>query len=758
MPALSQEHFRFKGVNMSTRKFFKRPPSWWGILLLVFVLVGLIQPSQGKAEFTLEPEAVTGIFDWVTTEIETPETFGFMGNKSLRIDSADRPRVVYGGQGLYYANWTGSAWETRLVDSSPGVGYYASLALDSSNQAYIAYYDSVNADLKYAKGSGSSWTITVVDGETLIDGKEEEVGGFASIDLDNANNPHILYFDDTHDNLLYVRWNGSQWTTPETIDSSGVVGLYISMYIDGNDVHVSYYDMTDKALKYAVREDGDWEVSTIDDPSGKNVGTHTSIDVDYLGLPHISYYSETDKDLKYAFRSGGTWSTSVVDTNGGMYSAMETDGGVPHISYFSDSQDNLRHATKPASSWQTENVDTEGEVGYYTSLAMDDDHDVHITYYRLDTATLRYAEEHDGDWDSETIVTAGSVGLYTSLAVGSNGQKYVSYYDGSKGDLKFAQIDGTTPTIVTVDSSGVVGQYTSVALTSTNDPRIAYYDVTNSALKFASRVGTSWTVQTVDNTNDVGQYASLVIDSNGIAHIAYYDATNTAVRFVHQSGTGWTAPQYLDLVDSVGKFVALALESDTNNGHIAYYDTTNTALKYIYWTGSAWSSIFTVDNSADVGQFLSLDVDAAGNSHISYYDATNNTIKYAFRTGLTWTTQVVASLAETAAVTENPENLEFSLQSVLSSSINATALKVDDANVPFIAFYHTGDQVLKFAQPFGSTWIINEVDDAGQVGQYLSMDFGPNEYPYLSYFNATTQGLKLASSVKPLLYLPVLRR
>lgn len=737
---------------MNTQISFRHSLRWGAFLLLAFLIVGFTVPQSVQAEYTLEPEGITGVFDWINTAVDTPDAFGYMGNKSLRIDSTDRPRVVYGGQGLYYATWTGSVWDLKTVDASAGVGYYASLALDSSNIAYIAYYDAVNADLKYAKGSGSSWTVSVIDGEDIINGEEEEVGGFASIDLDSSKNPHIVYFDDTHDDLLYIRWTGSQWSTPEKIDDTGVVGLYISMYINGSDVHVSYYDYTHKALKYAVRKSGTWTVSTVDDPDGKNVGTYTSIDVDYLGFPHISYYNETDKELKYAMLNAGTWSIDVVDDNhGGKYSSIETDSGIPYISYFSEAQDNLRYATKPASSWQTSNVDSNGTVGYYTSLAVDDAHEIHITYYRTDTSELRHAERKNGNWSLETIATAGNLGLYTSIATGTNGKNYISYYDGRNDDLKFAEMEGTTPTITTIDSSGDVGQYASIALNNNNDPRIAYYDATNTALKFASRAGTTWSIQTVDNTNDVGQYASLAVDSSGAAHIAYYDVTNTGIRYVVQNGTSWTTPQQLDWVDNVGKFVTLALDSN-NYPHIAYYDTTNTALKYVYWTGTVWS-ILTIDNSADVGQNIALVVDAAGNTHVSYYDATNNTIKYAVRNGTTWTSKVVAYLN-----TAQAEDLTFNLQSLFSSGNHATAIQVDSANLPFIAFYDTNTNVLKFAQPFGAIWVITNIDASGSAGEYLSMDFGPNEHPYLSYFSNATQGLKLAIAVKPLSYLPLITR
>jgi hypothetical protein len=177
-----------------------------------------------------------------------------------------------------------------------------------------------------------------------------------------------------------------------------------------------------------------------------------------------------------------------------MYNSLALDGGgSPHISYFNRTYGDLRYARWDGGQWLIETVDSDGKTGLCTSLALDESDNPHISYYDETNGDLKYAY-HVGaggncgpsnNWQCDTVDSKGDVGLYTSLALDESGNPHISYYDDANGDLKYARWDGSQWFIETADGAGDVGLYTSLALDRGGNPHISYYDAGYGDLKYA---------------------------------------------------------------------------------------------------------------------------------------------------------------------------------------------------------------------------------------------------------------------------------
>jgi len=324
----------------------------------------------------------------------------------------------------------------------------------------------------------------------------------------------------------------------ETVDSLGDVGWDTSVAVDSKGwVHVSYYDATNGDLRHAVNAYGTWVIETVD--SAGDVGWYSSMAFDSAGKPHIGYFDVTNGDLKHAYiNASGVWVSEVVDSEGvirGEHLSLAIDhSDNVHISYYDRDSGVLRYATNapfgpplpPGSpvSWTVQLVDSAGDVGWYTSIAVDTSAKVHISYYDADNMDLKYAANGTGSWVSGTIDSTDDMGWDTSIAVDTAGTVHISYYDATKGDLRHA-VMGSSGTWVyeTIDSAGDVGSHTALFVDASGIVHVAYHDYTNGALKYAAGISGGWVIETVDSGPGVGTFASLTADPRGDIHISYYN-------------------------------------------------------------------------------------------------------------------------------------------------------------------------------------------------------------------------------------------
>ena len=387
-------------------------------------------------------------------------------------------------------------WYIEAVDTSgtENVGGYNSLALDSSCYPHIAYIDSTNVDLKYARWDGAAWRIETVD-------SEGSVGGMNSLALDSSDYAHIAYNDYTNFDLKYARWDGAEWRI-ETVDADGDVGYYISLALDDSGYpHISYAADYRDDLKYARWDGAEWRIEIVD--SAGQVGGYSSLTLDSSNYPHISYHDSTNNDLKYARWDGAAWRIEAVDETGdaGVWTSLALDSNdYPHISCSGGDDSDLIYARWDGDAWQIETVDSDDWVGLYTSLAIDSNDYPHISYGYFLVYTdydLKYARWDGSSWHIETVDSEGDVGSWTSLALDTSDNPHISYYDGGNGNLKYAWYYPYSFYLVSPEKGEIV---------TTTTPTLDWTDDDNPDLaSYTLRWGTDPDFVTYNEVTDIGE-------------------------------------------------------------------------------------------------------------------------------------------------------------------------------------------------------------------------------------------------------------
>jgi subtilisin-like proprotein convertase family protein len=330
-------------------------------------------------------------------------------------------------------------------------------------------------------------------------------------------------------------------------------------------------------------------------------------------------------------------------------------------------------------------------------------------------------------------VALAQVGIQTSMDVDGTGAARIAFFDLYHGDLEIAVRSSVTGVWTTqrVDSRGGKGIHPSLA-DSLGDPAVAYYDQENGDLVYAKRSFTTgnWQTRIVDAAGDVGSFNALAYGgTSGYPAISYFDATNGDLKYASWNGGSWII-ENVDAAGTVGQHCSLAFDPLTKRPVIAYYDATNTALKLARKGTTSW----TVESvhSPGVGEYCSLAFDGTRGARISYFDAVNGVLRFASDSSGVWTLEIADPSSRVGRF---------------------TSLKISSFRIGRIAYYDSTNGDLKLATKDltnpRSSWSVETVASAGDVGRFASLAIDPQGKPRVCAYDLSNGSIRFAAPTTP---------
>ena len=341
----------------------------------------------------------------------------------------------------------GIDWEIETVDTDGNAGYRGSLALDSQGNPHIVYMDLTSWDVRYATKTGATWNVQLVshsgdyrtsattvilpgdvpaftrEGRFAVRSGQgwvyEDMGGFSpwsstvALGTDGAVHGMVQWSWGSGDYMGYVgavRREETGWSYVELMETIFLpTEPQASMIVDAQgNPHMSMTTTSGDPLRYWHLEGGNWLFDEL------VPGTWSSIGLDAQGSPRISFYDPVAQDFVIASRSNNAWVMMHIDWAGnvGLHTSQVVRNGVSCISYYDQTGGDLMFVLFDGSQATITPVDVGGQVGAWTSLALDSEGRPHIAYQDVTNGALKYAVGNNSAVPTRKSTLGGVKALY----------------------------------------------------------------------------------------------------------------------------------------------------------------------------------------------------------------------------------------------------------------------------------------------------------------------------------------------------------
>ncbi|MBM3248565.1 MAG: hypothetical protein FJZ10_03995 [Candidatus Omnitrophica bacterium] len=324
-------------------------------------------------------------------------------------------------------------WFIKNIDG----GFWTSIAVDPNDNVHISYYYYSTADLRYATDASGSWITTAID-------TTGSTGFYTSIALDNTNKAHILYVRNLGVASYGIQYATSLGDVRIPVSGNNIVWGQPSVAVDAsNKVHITYFDYTNKLLKYAYSATPlttPWtsETTGISFATISESACQASIVVGSDNKVHIVYYDAPNSAIKHIIRqTSGVWGAPVTVDSGSSFSYISVviKNNNLYTTYSKGTDIKYAVYSSASSSWGAPETVESGNLSS-PSIAVDSNNKAHISYRDAANTDIIYANNISGAWSREVVDSDSPAGGYNSVAVDSDNKVHISYF--SNNFLRYA--------------------------------------------------------------------------------------------------------------------------------------------------------------------------------------------------------------------------------------------------------------------------------------------------------------------------------